>query len=493
MIKKKVFKIISLVVSLKFFALTSFCKTVITFYKDAVYVTTDIKTNIVLIPYTSYEISTKDNKILEIIETNVLQPPLIAELNNINKEIEDITKKIKLLSSEVEKLKTSSELIRSILISPYQKDIKTINSMIENFESIQEKIFNLTNNTIPELEKEKSKKIERKKEIENLQEKMKMIKLLNNVGKLYYKIPGKWENTYSLDLNQEVLSLSVKFSLPKEVKIKSDKIVITSAEMVPEILDISLKRLIGNVYKPIYKKGIIKTYSKLEEGPEEIELDQPKPLLEEKTSDIGILWEINKELILENEVEIKIFDKIPTKIEKKYYAIPSKYTSGILTLGISNTSDISLIPGNLEVLYYDNKIDNITIEKTIPKNGYFETRGIPVKEINIKRELVEERIENPKFLGTNKRISKTYKTSIINNLPSNIKLSILDRIPIPYEDKIKVEINKVEPKPVENNDKIKKEGLFSIETTIEKGKEINYILSYSVEYPADMYYYEYER
>ncbi|MFN4244783.1 MAG: DUF4139 domain-containing protein [Brevinematia bacterium] len=473
----------------------SLCKTTMFFYRDMVYVILDLDTNLVYIPYESYEIVSKDNKIVEIKETNVIPQSLVAEFSNLVKEIRDIEKKVKSLKIELVKLRSLSELFRSILVSSYQKDVKMVNSMIEEFRLIQEKILDIEENILPELEERKLEKEKRKREIEELQERIKVVRLLRSGGELSYKISGSWNAIYSLDLSKELLSFRLKLSLPEKVKIKVDRLVITSAKFSRDLVEIYLEKLIGNIYNPksAMYKDTPKLFMKSLPIDEETQ-DEAESILKEKPSDLGMIWEIDREMILENGTNVEILDNIKTVIYKRYYVIPTKYGNGFVTIGISNLSQTSLLPGNLEILHSSGKlIGNIKIERPIAKNGYFETKGIPIDEISVKRELVEERLENPKFLGSNRKLFRTYKTSIFNNLRADVRLSIIDRVPLPYDDRIKVEIINIEPKPLENYDKIKKEGVFYIDTAIEKNKKLDYTLSYSVEYPADMYYYEYER
>lgn len=487
-----------LICLLLFIPLKEISAEIITFYKDIAVVRIPIKTNIVVIPNEAFDITTENNKISNMTPTNYLPQELLKELSNISKEIEDLNNKIVSLKNESEKYKSNMELIKSILSSSYQKDSQILTSLIKEFNSLQDKLFNIVYNQIPDLENQKTKKEEKKKEIETKIEESKesvtIVYLTNNEGELIYKINGRWSISYVINSDKLTLSLKLKFYLPKKVKIPSNKVIITTSEITPNIVNIYLGKLIANIREiSIYKSALPQAMPKYESSSVKKYKDGEEETIEEKISDIGITLEINKKLLLENGVEIIAFENIPTSIQTKYYAIPSKYSYGLMSLNISNTSDIPLLPGEVEVITAGNSIQGIFLNRVVPKNSSFDTDGIAVPNIIVERNLVEERIENPKFLGTNKRIVRTYKNTIKNTLSKNINISIIDRIPVPYDDRIKIGIEKITPSPEKNYEDIKKEGIFTVNSQIEKGKNIENIISYWVEYPSDKYYYEYEQ
>ncbi|MGC8964989.1 MAG: hypothetical protein ACP5KI_06465, partial [Brevinematia bacterium] len=281
--------------------------------------------------------------------------------------------------------------------------------------------------------------------------------------------------------------------LPEKVFINANKITITTFDYSPKIQSIELPKLIGYISEGIFLKSYKKTTKsqEYEESPLEYGLkENEENVPQEESSPVGIFWEINKELKLKNETEIDILD-IKVMVNKKYYVIPSKIPNGIMVLSISNVSDLSILPGEIELNIGKQLIGNLSINKVIPKNGEYQTDGIAINEIIVKRD-IEERIENPKFLGTNKRIIRTYKNIIQNNL-NNIEITILERVPIPYDDRIKIGIEKILPAPNTKSEEILKSGTLQISTYLEKGKVLENIVSYWVEYPANLIYYESER
>ncbi|MGC8870938.1 MAG: hypothetical protein ACP5PT_07610, partial [Brevinematia bacterium] len=76
---------------------------------------------------------------------------------------------------------------------------------------------------------------------------------------------------------------------------------------------------------------------------------------------------------------------------------------------------------------------------------------------------------------------------------NNIEITILERVPIPYDDRIKIGIEKILPAPNTKSEEILKNGTLQISTYLEKGKVLENIVSYWVEYPANLIYYESER
>ncbi|MEN2997687.1 MAG: DUF4139 domain-containing protein [Brevinematia bacterium] len=475
-------------------------ETTVTFYPSTVLVKLSVTTNIIAIPANSFDISVERNRIVEITTSTNIPPNLLSELSNTIKEIEEVERKITSAKNESEKLKASLELIKTVLASPYPKDTKTMTSLMENFNQLQGKVIEINESILPNLEKEKSVKERKKKEIEGeiekKQEVVKVIKLSTSAGTLSYRLAGGWRTSYTLNADNQTLSLKVKFSLPERVKILVSKIIVTTTEVVPDIVEVELKKLIGAVMEMIsYKSTLPTTIPKLKtEVYGRVEGEKfSETSLEEKGVDIGLVWEISKEMVLEKDTEVTVFDNIPVSVERSYYAIPPKYSSGLAVFKISNVSEVTFLPGSVDILFAGSRVSGIYLNKTIPKGGVFETKGISVPSIVVERKLVEEREEMPKLLGTHKRIVRVFKNIIRNNLPTQIAISIVDRIPIPYDDRIKVNIDKITPSPEMSYEVIRKEGIFKVSMVVEKGKTAENLVSYWVEYPADLNYYEYER
>lgn len=496
--KRTVFAIFVLFAFVRAF---SFAETLVFFYRDAVEVKTTVKTDVIFLPGSSYDIRVENNRIVRVDTTNLVPMKLLLELSNVTKEIGEIDGKLRKVIGEAERYKSLAEVLRTVLGAPYGKDAKTLSSLMDKFDELQERLYNI-GLSISELEKMKAEKEEIRKKIEReiseVQEEVKVVKLSFAGGALYYKVSGKWETKYTLDTDKSILSFKVRFSLPRGFKVTSSKTVVTSMEIAPEIADIELRQLVGYVEEPVTLEFSLPK-SKLTRLPEaqkdsyRLEGEQYEESVKERETGFGVMWEVVREITLEDGAEVTVLDSVPVEVSRKYYAIPSKYPTGFVSFKVSNISEVSFLPGQVDIVYLGNRVTGMFLETSVPKYGVFETKGISLKDLVVERKLVEERVETPKFLGTNRRIVRVFKNIIKNNLPTNITISILDRVPVPYDDRIRVGIEKITPSPETTYDAIRKDGVFMVTVSVEKGKKLENTVSYWIEHPANLRYFEYER
>ncbi|MCS7298526.1 MAG: DUF4139 domain-containing protein [Spirochaetia bacterium] len=492
----KVFALIFTLIPLLTFGYSEF-----TFYKDVVLAKIDIKTNVIIIPDTDLEFVVEDNTILGISNTNYVDARLVQELSNVVNSIRVIEKRIKEYKNEIYKHNDSLELIKIILGSGYQKDTKYISQMVEEYKEVRTRILKLESE-IESLEEDKKTKEEMKlaleKRIEETKQDIKVIYLSKTGGVLYFKFNGSWNINYTLDVSSSKLLVKVLINLPSGLKMKASRIVFTTFPFTPNIVNTTLPKLIGYLYEVgIFKPQLSRKMYKMQpqNGQEELskETIPTSENIQESFSDVGIVWEYTKDTTLENGLEITIFSNITLEITKKYMAIPQRYQKGFLVLNISNTSELTILPGRMDLIIDNKRIEGLYISSFIPKNLFFETDGVVIDGISVRREIVEERTENPKFLGTNKRKVRVFKNIIDNNLPFDVDITIVDRIPIPSDDRIKIGIERITPTPTSRYEEILKDSVFNIKTKVGKGKRFENTVSYWIEYPTDMTYGEYER
>ncbi|MCX8029405.1 MAG: DUF4139 domain-containing protein [Brevinematales bacterium] len=486
-----------LTTALFFISQYALANTNVLFYKDGVLVRINLKTNIIYLPNGDYNMKIEDNTILESFITNITDNKLLAELSNILKEIKYAESKMQDTQYEINRLNDNLDILKIIIGSSGQKDQKSINSLVEEYNNIYKKIINLKK----ELQLLETQKEDKEKIVKELEEKIasstqtyKVFILSKPFGTLNLLLSGGWESSYKLNADNNTITTKIIVSLPKGFKFKSYKTTFYTFRMEKEYVRINLDKLIGNIYETRYfktaiKPSIMKKTMNVDNYEEE---EEESERISEKGLDVGIAFELDKEITVENGSEITISTN-PISIQKRYIAIPSKYPKGIMTLIISNNLPNSILPGELEISFGQATISGLVIDSVIPRNSVFETYGLLINEIDVKREIVEEKTENPKFLGTNKRIVRVFKNSIKNNLSSDIEITIIDRIPIPSDDRIKIGIERIIPSPTSNYEQIMKESIFNIKIPVAKGKEVSTTVSYWVEYPADLRYYEYER
>ena len=138
-------------------------------------------------------------------------------------------------------------------------------------------------------------------------------------------------------------------------------------------------------------------------------------------------------------------------------------------------SNEHLIPGNSELRVDGTATGKIFIDeygkgqKSIPF-GYLE-------QITIKKEALIEKTGTSWFGGV---FTSGYKLEITNGTKEDRTITIRDRLPIPTDEKIKLEIKRIEPAQKDKD----KENRFTWEINIPAGSTQNIIVDYTLSYPS---------
>lgn len=138
-------------------------------------------------------------------------------------------------------------------------------------------------------------------------------------------------------------------------------------------------------------------------------------------------------------------------------------------------SNEHLIPGNAELRVDGTATGKIFIEefgkgqKSIPF-GYLE-------QITIKKEALIEKTGTSWFSGV---FTSGYKLEITNGTKEDRTVTIRDRLPIPTDEKIKLDIKRIEPAQKDKD----KENRFTWEINIPAGSTQNIIVDYTLSYPS---------
>jgi hypothetical protein len=476
------------------FALTSFF-----IYKDLAVFESEVTNEKILIPLSAYDIKVFPESIL-IIDENETNYCVDKELNvkyiSTSNEIVSLNNKI---SSILNELSIYSNKMNIFLeISKSAQTPKDINFILSNIEAIQREMISMKTK-LEEISKDLQTKL---KEFERLEQKVKdktfYFKELTFSGrpqKISYKIYANWLLKYSINANENSVNLNVKVNLPRGTLIKVNDITITTLEYTPEIVNPNLPKIIAYLREKekftLYPK-VLKSYAKTKiEEEEEIyegkeELPQPKEI-----PSYNITWNIKGNFIITNSQDLEL-SKLNISVSRKFFAIPSKYKSGILVIEISNTSPITLLPGEIE-LNIDNKTTKgLFLGETLPQNGIFRTEGIPIQEIIVKKETLQDRTENPGLFGGNIKNIKTFKNKVKNSTSKEVTIQILERIPIPSDNRININITSITPKPDQEINSIKTNSVFSWTANLKPGEEKEFTYSYTIEYPKDLIYHEKE-
>lgn len=164
--------------------------------------------------------------------------------------------------------------------------------------------------------------------------------------------------------------------------------------------------------------------------------------------------------------------------EFSHYAIP-KFESNVYLVGkITGWETLNLIDGQMNV-YFGETYLGVSQLTTGTLNDTLELSFGRDKQISIKRNRVEE-FTKKSFLGSSRKESFQYDILIKNNRNVEVKLSIVDQVPISRESEIEVSVGELSG--AEYNAIT---GKVTWNTTLKPNESKKYTFGYSVKYPKD--------
>ena len=153
--------------------------------------------------------------------------------------------------------------------------------------------------------------------------------------------------------------------------------------------------------------------------------------------------------------------------------VPEQRNNAWLIAKMNESSD-KLIPATAEL-----RVDGATTGKI--QIGEYETqKEIPfgyADAITVKKEALVEKTGVSWFSGVS---TNGYKLEITNGTKTERVITVKDRMPIPTDEKIKLEVNKIEPKEKERD----AENRLTWEITVPAGATVPIIVDYKLSYPS---------
>ncbi len=172
-------------------------------------------------------------------------------------------------------------------------------------------------------------------------------------------------------------------------------------------------------------------------------------------------------------------DEMPVSFD--YTSIPKKVPAVFLKGKAANTNDYPLLEGNINV-FVDNEFVNKTYLKNIVPTDTLElTLGVD-NHITVEKNLINKFTENKGLIKGSRKITYEYEIVLKNNRKTEKTIRLYDQLPIPMDEKIKVEL--IEPdkemKDLSNDRKL------DWTLKIKAGEEKKIPLKYVVEFPQNL-------
>ncbi len=197
-------------------------------------------------------------------------------------------------------------------------------------------------------------------------------------------------------------------------------------------------------------------------------------------SEISVEFEIAKKYNLPADGKPYTIDvtEYSLNADFSYYAIP-KFESNVYLVGkITGWEDLNLIDGEMNV-YFGETYLGVSQLNTSSLNDTLELSFGRDKQVSIKRNRIEE-FTKKSLLGSSRKESFQYDILVKNNRKVDVKLSIVDQVPISRESSIEVTVGELSGG--EHNTVT---GKVSWNTTLKPGESKKYTFGYSVKYPKE--------
>ncbi len=165
-------------------------------------------------------------------------------------------------------------------------------------------------------------------------------------------------------------------------------------------------------------------------------------------------------------------------VKTEYVSIPKLSSLAYLKSEITNPTNYPFLPGKANVYMGADFTGASYIENTAPKEKLDLFFGID-EGIKVKREELKKHKEGG-IIGKN-RMTYRYKIELENFKKGPETITVLERLPLPEDEEIKVKLLESSPEPVEKTE----QGIIKWVMTVNPGEKKEITFEFSVEYPKD--------
>lgn len=169
---------------------------------------------------------------------------------------------------------------------------------------------------------------------------------------------------------------------------------------------------------------------------------------------------------------------IDLNCKTEYLAIPKLTPEAYLKAKIKNETEYVFLGGKVNLFQEDDYI-GATYISTVAPNEKFELSLGVARRIKVERELVKKEVEGKGLLGKSRRITYGYKIKVENHKKSKCKFLIMDQLPVPEHEDIKVEAEVIDPKAKKIDDMKRITWKFYLEPGAKKTLKLEFNVEHS--------------
>jgi uncharacterized protein (TIGR02231 family) len=163
-----------------------------------------------------------------------------------------------------------------------------------------------------------------------------------------------------------------------------------------------------------------------------------------------------------------------------YVTAPKIAAEAYLRARVTNSSAFVLLPGSANI-FHDADFVGRTYLETIAPNEEFEVQLGVDDRVKVERELSGRTVDKT-LIGNTRRTQFAYTITLANLLATPARVTVLDQLPVPRHEAIKVKLQDAAPKPSEHSDL----NILKWELELKPQEKRSLFFAFVVEHPRDM-------
>jgi uncharacterized protein (TIGR02231 family) len=163
-----------------------------------------------------------------------------------------------------------------------------------------------------------------------------------------------------------------------------------------------------------------------------------------------------------------------------YLSVPKLAEAAYRRATIANRSEYLLLPGQANLFVDGDFIGSLTLDRVAPNEEFEIALGVDDRVVVV-RELKAREVDK-KIIGDRRRIRVAYEIEVQNLRDRTIDLDVRDQLPVSRHEQIKVKLEAVEPRPIEQTELNELIWKVSLATNAKQTCR----LDFTIEHPAAM-------
>jgi uncharacterized protein (TIGR02231 family) len=168
------------------------------------------------------------------------------------------------------------------------------------------------------------------------------------------------------------------------------------------------------------------------------------------------------------------------KAKLDYLTVPKLAEEAYLRASITNDSPYILLPGEASIFHGLEFVGKTALETVVPGEEFEAQLGVD-ERIRVERELVKRDVSRNR-IGSTRRTGFTYRITLRNLLAKPAKITVLDQLPLPRHESVKVRLENSAPAVTEQSDL----NILTWELELAAGAQQEITFSFTVEHPRDL-------